>query len=268
MQVITITSDWGKGDFYLPQLKGRLSTLWHSSSEILSILDFTHDVGRFNLYEAVFILKNSFSSCPDGTIHLMAVNSEPSISSPMVIARACNHYFVGINDGRFSMLFDEQTDVEFYKIPASQDGGYPSFRAIGLFCSAVEAIKLGRLERLQDMKVKRSVPDRPVITRDRIVGRIVYRDSYGNAISNISAENFIRVYESLEQQSGREPDYTIYVNGPHIRIREISENYSGEPGDYFALFNSLGLMEIGIINGDFMQLEGLDTTAEIMVKFN
>ena len=71
MPVITITSDWKNSDYYLPVLKGRIMSLFQG----VSVVDITNSAKSFDVYQACFILKNSYRSFPKGSIHLITVGS-------------------------------------------------------------------------------------------------------------------------------------------------------------------------------------------------
>jgi S-adenosylmethionine hydrolase len=58
------------------------------------------------------------------------------------------------------------------------------------------------------------------------------------------------------------------VAGPYSKIRKISSSYfSHDPGEIFALFNSLGLLEIAVYQGNMAVLENIDTSTEIKIRF-
>lgn len=68
-------------------------------------------------------------------------------------------------------------------------------------------------------------------------------------------------------QRGR--SFTIFVQGPYTKVTTISHSYSQHlPGEILALFNSLGLLEIAVNQGNIATLENLGTASEIRIKFN
>ena len=99
MTIVTITSDWNREDYYLAALKGALLSVRGD----LMIVDITNSIPCYDVLQEVFVLKNSYEAFPKGSIHLMCVMSEPAPGSPMVIVFAGGHYFIGVNDGRFSL---------------------------------------------------------------------------------------------------------------------------------------------------------------------
>ena len=74
MHFITITSDWSKQDFYIGALEGSIL----STCPEVTIIHLSHSVKPYNTAEAGFIVRNAFPKFPAGTIHLMAVNTQPA----------------------------------------------------------------------------------------------------------------------------------------------------------------------------------------------
>lgn len=298
MQLITITSDWRKNDFYLPQLKGWLYSL-HSAFSIAAngtangeknlfqtrfeaflVTDISNCIKPFDVSQACFILRHSYRSYPQGTIHIVAVNSSYVAGCRVVVVKADGHYFIGPDDGRFSLLFDDVENVEAFAIdPGSSNFSYSLTRQIFensssvlkefvMFCCGVEAIIGGNLMKLASCALKRITEERAVLMKDRIIGRVVYIDSYGNAITNISKETFLKLFMSAVESCGEEPEFTVFVQGPYLKIADINEHYTDvAQGNEVAFFNSAGLLELAINGGDFASVEGIDTTAEVVIKF-
>ena len=98
MTIVTLTSDWNKNDYYLGALRGRLASV----SSKINLLEITNSIPSFDVLQETFILKSTYTHFPHNSIHLMGVMSEPLPHSQMVIVYTNNHYFIGINDGRFS----------------------------------------------------------------------------------------------------------------------------------------------------------------------
>ena len=74
MPIITLTSDWGAKDHYIGAVKGTII----SQMPEATIIDISHDISPFNIKEAAFIVRNSYKYFPEGTIHIIGVNTEES----------------------------------------------------------------------------------------------------------------------------------------------------------------------------------------------
>jgi S-adenosylmethionine hydrolase len=139
MPIVTLTSDWNQHDYYTASLKGAIRTRCPDCE----VIDISNQIRSFDVAQCAFVLRYAFASFPAGTIHLMAVQSEPEPLVPMVIVLHRMHYFVGLNDGRFSLLFDEPPEDAFaLPVPAEPH----SFAALPLFTRAIAAIAESRIE--------------------------------------------------------------------------------------------------------------------------
>ncbi|HBG25209.1 MAG: hypothetical protein A2X17_08370 [Bacteroidetes bacterium GWF2_41_61] len=256
MTLVTITSDWKNGDYYLAALKGSLLSL---SSDI-SVVDITNSIPSFDVLQEIFIIKSAYRHFPQNTIHLMGVMSEPAPGANIVIVFGEGHYFVGVNDGRFSLLFDNPPAVCF-EILKGRSIAFSSFNSLELFKEAVDIICTNSFEtRTKICDVKRESSPGVVHNENNITGRVLYIDSFGNAITNIER----RVFDSIHK--GR--DFTIFVQGPYTKINRISRGYNdSSPGEIIALFNSAGLLEIAVNQGNIALLESINPSSEIRIRF-
>ncbi|MBQ3174753.1 MAG: SAM-dependent chlorinase/fluorinase [Bacteroidales bacterium] len=278
MPIITITSDWSRSDYYLPSLKGKMFSVYLACKELnkipvadlFNIVDISTTVKPFDISEACFILKNSYHHYPDGSIHLIAVESEPHDGIDMVVVKRKGHYFISPDDGRFALLFSVGEEVEAFRLSGGEEMERRSsgFSALELFEKGVRYILQGRLDELEKVELRGAVSECAVVMPERIVGRVVYIDSYGNAITNITRESFFKVATSAMVNGAKKISYVIFVQGPYLKLEKISDGYwDVEPGEELAFFNSLDQLELAINGGNFTALEGIDTTAEIMIKF-
>ena len=74
MAVITLTTDFGLKDHFVGAIKG---TIYKELAEA-KIVDISHEISPFNIQECAYILKNSYKAFPEGTIHIVGVDSEPT----------------------------------------------------------------------------------------------------------------------------------------------------------------------------------------------
>ena len=106
MAIVTFTSDWNKNDYYPAAVKGKIL----SRCPETTVVDITNQVSPFNIAQAAFILRNCFRNFPEGTIHLICVNTESSPEKPHVLVKASKHYFIGYDNGIFGLLLDEDPE--------------------------------------------------------------------------------------------------------------------------------------------------------------
>lgn len=256
MPVITLTSDWNLHDFYLGALKGKIISL----SPDITLVDISHQIPNFSTAHAAFILKNSYYHYPKGSVHLIAVNTVSYPEKPHVAIKAEGHYFVGCDNGIFELILNTNPEA-IIKIKAGNDNS--SFPSLSVFAEAACHLAAGK--KISDLgkpinQLSRSVPLRAAIDDSVITGSVIYIDSYQNAITNITHDLFERV--------GIGRPFEILVTSNHYMINKLNKKY-GETttGEILALFNSLGLLEIAINNGNAARLLNLDPGSSIRITF-
>lgn len=258
MAIITLTSDWNRSDFYVGAVKGRLLSLLPN----VTIVDISHQIQAFNFSQAAFVLKGCYKFYPEGTIHVVDVCTEGDEKTPYVAIKAQGQYFVGADNGIFSLLLEDIAMEQAVDIPVKPEM-LGSFQGLNILVPIAVAIAKGTpLQHIgtQKLTLTRTVPILPIVEEDYIGGHIVYVDSYFNAISNVSRE----VFE--ETRNGR--DFVIHVQSKQNEIRTISTNYSSAPnGDLIGLFNSLDLLEIAIVKGYTAELLNLDSNSTLRISF-
>ncbi len=259
MRFVTLTSDWNKDDYYTGAVKGRIL----SSCEEAEIVTLSSRVKPFGISEAAMIVRNSSNHFPPGTVHLIAVGTDPEPGCAMLAAGIDDHFYITADNGILGLLGDaEKTEVVQLDPPGDQAAA--SFPELTIFCKAacslLNGTPLSKLGKPVE-NFKKQIPLRATLENNTITGTVIYIDSYGNAITNISRELFDRI--------GKDRKFSIYVQSKHYRITKINRHYSEtSAGDLLAVFNSINLLEIAIRSGSAKDLLNLDTDSTVRVEFN
>ena len=264
MAIITLTTDWGTKDHYLASVKGNLI----KNIPDAKVIDITHEIPPFDINQTSIILKNCYRDFPDGTIHLIGVNSEASIQTPHTVIKIDNQYFIGADNGIFSLVFDRIPD-EIVELEIHQDTDKFTFSTRDVFIKAAchiiekgEILSLGR----RKSQVVQMKSFEPVIQRDEsdgsiiITGKVIYIDRYENVMTNIGERHFREYHKNRK--------FSISFNSFN-EISTISESYNDvAPGEMLALFGSNQLLEIAVNQGNASSLLGLyrDTRIRIIFK--
>jgi S-adenosylmethionine hydrolase len=252
MPVITITTEWKPSDFYYGILRGNLFTLCPDAR----IVDNATGIPPFNISHAAFVIRNSYEHYPKGTIHIICIHTETGSSQDYVIVRAKNHFFIGTDNGIFNLILNSDPD-EIVKIShAVNDDELLVFaRAAVELLSGKYPVDLGTPLNV----IKERVPLRATIDKDVIIGSVIFIDSYGNALTNITKEIFFRIFEKR--------GYNILIQSNKNYTNHICRYYSDEPvGELLARFNSLDLLEIAINGTDASELLNLNIGSVVRVE--
>ncbi len=265
MKIITLTSDLGLTDHYVASLKGQL----YSELGDVTLVDVSHDVQPFNIAQAAYYITNCWHEFPEGTIHFLNVDSTPliQIADPSrnmypIVMELKGHYFIGSDNGMFSLIPGYQDAAQLVRLDFSSAGIDLRNATKNIYIPAIKQILKGiKLEDLGEEvnSVRQAFTMQPTIEKDLIKGTVIHVDKYGNVITNIS--------EDLYKQVGKGNDFTILFKNSNYFINQISDTYSDVPmGEKLALFNENGFLEIAINKGTTGSGGGANSLLGLSVK--
>jgi len=258
MAIITLTTDLGTKDFYQAALKGSILSILPGAT----IVDVTHEVPSFNISYAAFVLKNVYPYFPKGTVHLIGIDSVYNENTKYIAVKYREHYFVGADNGIFSLLFDEKPE-DIVELNIMQDLKYLHFPLVDIFVKAAVALaKGGKLKELglptADLEERMLL--HPVIERDIIRGSVIYIDTFCNVITNVTKDLFTKIQQNR--------DFTLYFK-KNETITQLSWHYNEVPeGEKLCLFGISNHLEIAINKGKASGLLGLHLNDIIRIEFH
>lgn len=258
MPIITLTTDLGTSDYYVGAVKGAIM----SQLEDVQIVDISHEVKQFDITQAAFMIKNSFRDFPKGSVHILGVRPQQTAQIAHVVVKYEDHYFVGADNGIFSLFLDASPQ-KVIRLDIMSDSDSDTFPSRDVFAKAACHLARGGAPEVIGKPantLNQSSTPRPVVDDGLIRGSIIYIDSYGNAVSNISKAQFKEV--------GKSRPFQINFRMPGYEIKEISKSYLDViPGERLALFGSAGLLQIAINSGHASNLLGLENGSSISIQF-
>jgi S-adenosylmethionine hydrolase len=264
MSIITLTSDMGVSDHYLATVKATILTNMPDAR----IVDISHDIRHLDVQHAAYVLGSSWSHFPMGSVHMIGVKSELTATTPHLIVHYMSHYFIGADNGIFSLLFKDQPEDIFEITYTQPEDWYFPMRGVFATCAAHLAKGgapelLGR--RVQEFKRIRV----PVATRDdfSIKGNIIHFDNFGNIHTNIHRSMF-DMYRASRPFAIQLPKSRHVITKIHNDFAEVTM------GTALAFWGSNGHLIIGInqgttqMGGSAQSLFGTKLLEAIIIKFN
>lgn len=259
MTIITLISDWGNNSHYQASVKGSILRQVPDAQ----IIDITHTLRPFDIMNCSFILGNAWPDFPEGTIHIIGVNTEAGTKTPHIALKHNGMYFIGSDNGVFSLLFDGK-EFEAIELQIMQDSDYFTFSSRDVFVKAAALIAEGsQWSKLGSphTQLNQMYAFKPVVKDNKIEGKVIFIDDYDNIFVNIDRETFRKV--------GRGRPYTINFRVPGYAIRTLHTSYSDVPeGERLALFGSTGFLEIAMNKGRASSLLGLGLTDTVSIIFD
>ncbi|WP_326987130.1 SAM hydrolase/SAM-dependent halogenase family protein [Chryseobacterium sp. MP_3.2] len=275
MAVITFTSDYGLVDHRVAAVKGKILSL----NEEAKIVDISHEIQPYNLLQTAYVVRNSYSFYPKGTVHIISVDSFYTKDRRCILYNANEHYFLAADNGLLSLIFFDIKPEAVYEITFNNRfDDEVTFTSTDIFAPVAVHLHNGGLPEVIGRKYKTpkqlSFP-RPVYNESEkmIMGEIMYIDNFGNVVSNISKNFFEK--NSADFESFLVKFRNLALSKIYNRYTEFIHDWSKEHeyhGKSAAIFNSEGLLELTIYKGNSQNgaktLFGLQVGEHIYVEFS
>lgn len=275
MPIITLTTDFGLKDHFVGTIKGTI----HKELREAVIVDISHQVNPFHIQECAYLLKNAYKAFPEGTIHIVGVDSERTPETTHLAVKVDGHYFITADNGVISLIVEEVRPEKVVEIslPGTVQDAFP---VLSVFVPAACHLARGGTPEVIGKpfgKLRHYKEFAPRVTNDgdTIVGSVIYIDNYGNVVTNIQRSLFDAY------RKGR----AFTLEARNQKLSAIHDRYSGfinfdldraqrrGPGDLLALFNSSGYVELAIYKsnlntvGGAATLLGLDYRDTVFINF-
>ncbi len=246
MKLITLTSDWTLQEPYVAMLKGRL----FSALPDVHVIDHTHSIEIGNVNQTAFLLRHSYASFPEGSVHLVLTGATSFLLANPVVVVADGHYFVGEDNGVFSLLTYGMSEVEVRQYEGEGDFLEKVIRMAG-WC-----LDGSWKEHTTKFKLQLRIPFTAtyVESQNMISGHIAYIDAYSNVLTNIPV--------SLFEEKVRDGRFTARIET--LTVTHYHRTYEADTEPYLVP-NCLGVMEIAAYRGRISILAKWqkDTSVEI-----
>ena len=226
------------------------------------VIDLAHDIPAQWPPEAGFWVSRSYRYFPRGTVHLAIVDPGVGTERDILIVEYDHHYFMAPDNGLLARMLDNAEEVNVFKLDA---GALPrlgietpsmTFHGRDIFAPIAAELAAGRTTPVAIGKATNEwIPawlDEPTVSSGKVSGIVVTVDTFGNLISNIDAE----LIEGFRQPVAHIAGHQIEMQATYGRVR---------PGDYLALINSFGVVEIAKAESSAAEGLGSDRGAPITI---
>ena len=254
--VITITTDFGHKGPFAAVMKGVILGRFPEAT----IIDLAHDIPAQWPPEAGFWVSRSFRWFPEGTVHLAIVDPGVGTERDILVAECENHVFMAPDNGLLAPLLDAcaaprvgRLDVDRLDLPPPS----ATFHGRDIFAPVAADLAAGRVS-IDDIAsiTQEWTPgwvDDPQPGAGKVSGIVITIDNFGNLISNIDAALIEGYAQPVAAIAGHE-------------IPMLSTYGRARPGEYLALVNSFGVVEVARAEGSAAEGLGADRGAPISVQ--
>lgn len=238
--LITLTTDFGEADYYVPAMKGVIRGI-NPSAEII---DLTHLIPAHDIHAAAFTLMCCYRDFPKNTIHLVVVDPGVGSARRPIMAMTDDYNFIGPDNGVFSYIYQREqinrvvsfTAEHYFRQPVSN-----TFHGRDVFAPCAAYVSKLIDWRMMGEEISETVrfntPTAVVVSEKQIRGTIIHVDRFGNLITNITAaemtEKFIRAGARVRV-------------GAHQAARLLTHFAEANQNELFAYFGSAGFLELAV----------------------
>jgi S-adenosyl-L-methionine hydrolase (adenosine-forming) len=260
---IVLLTDFGSADYRVAQVKGII----YSNYPEANLIEASEDVPGFDIATGAFILDMAAREFPANTVFIGIVSpySRPD-PKYFVLTNNKHQIFVLPDNGLLTYVARDMGIDSIYQIsnqtlfdqPIGELAAERIQGKVGaLIASGYAAENVGPA---LANPVTLDVPA-PSIADNKLVGAIVYVDSFGNCVTNISS----KTADEFGLQQG---DSIELFEGQNIIFAKIGGTYSDVPPGKEIVFvnNNLGLLQLCINLGNFAKTYNIKAGATIEIQ--
>ena len=256
---VCLLSDFGLDDPYVAEMKASLLAEWlrfPDAGPLPPIIDLSHGVEPGDIAAGAWMLERSAWRHPPGTVFVGVVDPGVGSGRPALAVSARSRFFVGPGNGLFAFLARESDlqltilDDPLYHRGGS-DGPAATFHGRDIFAVAaaqlaagVPPAQLGSPGSLVQLGEKPQAGE----SAEGAIGRIVWIDRFGNAITDIARRG--------EPGAGLDSGAAVGV-GRDIARGPVATFAAGAAAELFWYWGSGDTLEVALRDGNAAELCGL-----------
>ena len=259
--IVTFTSDFGLADWFVGVVHGVI----HGLCPAARVVDLTHDIPAGHVQRGAFVLEAAARDFPPDTVHLAVVDPGVGTARNALAVRARGQWFVGPDNGLLEWALSDPaavphavTNARYFRTPVSR-----TFHARDVFAPVAAHLACGEaLERFGPPIAGPRRLDRPLPRKvdGRLVGRVMFVDHFGNALTNLTEQDLSDTFPMV-------PATRLRILVAQRVIHGLSDAYgASRVGTLLGILGSSGRLEIAQVGGDASARLGLDEGDEVAVS--
>jgi S-adenosyl-L-methionine hydrolase (adenosine-forming) len=257
---ITLTTDFGVGSPYVAAMKGVILSI----NPAARIVDISHAVAPQNIRQGALVLGEAVVWFPAETIHVAVVDPGVGTARRLIYARIGAWHFLVPDNGLVSSLARRErpskiitlTRPEFWLPSVSA-----TFHGRDILAPVAARLSLGVApealgERIDEI-VQLDWPEVSIMP-GKIEGRVQSIDSFGNLITDITAEHI----------AAAPRDESVTIRCDEHETQGIFNTYGDQPAmTLIALVGSSGFLELAIVEDSAAVMLGVHVGERVTVSW-
>ncbi|MFQ6129312.1 MAG: S-adenosyl-l-methionine hydroxide adenosyltransferase family protein [Candidatus Hadarchaeaceae archaeon] len=260
--VIALLTDLGAKDYFVGAMKGTILSV----NPDAKIVDITHEVQKYDVQGAAYVLAQAAKAFPAGTIFVAVVDPGVGTERKCVLLKTENGlFFIAPDNGVLTLVAEQLGIAELYEITNRElmmPKVSPTFHGRDIMAPIAAHLSLGirpgevghELKEIKMLKLPR-----PTVTETKLLGHIVSADDFGNLATNIDASTiskFARVGEAL----------VVAVAGKALTAKFARTFGEVGPGEYLCYVGSSGVLELAKNMGNLANELKVKIGSELIIQ--
>jgi len=259
--VLGLITDFGTKDGYPGVIKGIVLSI----SPRAQIVDISHEISPQAIDEAAFVLFHAYKYFPKGTLFTVVVDPGVGTDRKIIGVTTENYAFLAPDNGVLSAIFTFESKYKVFEIMekrfflpeiSATFHGRDIFAPVsGQFLNGLTFSEMGE----EAQTYHSGQVSKAVVSDDKISGKIIYVDRFGNLISNIFMKD---VLEFASKKS-------VFIRVGKYQIKGLSQTFQTEGGTSlqaypdssgflgFSIFRKNAAAETGLQKGDLAEVFGV-----------
>jgi S-adenosyl-L-methionine hydrolase (adenosine-forming) len=261
MNIITLTTDFGNGSTYQAAMKGVILSI----NPAAVIVDITHGVPHQDVKRGAVVLDDVTGRFPPDTIHIAVVDPGVGTDRAIVYAKIGTQQYIAPDNGLLSRL---SVHTKPSKILRLAEAKYwlpevsSTFHGRDIMAPAAAHLSLGLNPDLLGPPLRYPAVlswHEAKITDKRIEGEVLEIDSFGNLITNITADMI----------ANRPADHRVCVVFNIYETWGIYHTYGNQlSGTLCAIMGSNNHLELAIVGDNAAQRLGIDIGTPVVLAWD
>jgi hypothetical protein len=239
---IGLITDFGEDDYFVGSLKGVIKKI----NPQADVIDICHGVPSYFIQGGAYVLEKTYNLFPAGTIFLVVVDPGVGTKRKLLLVTAAGFSFIAPDNGILTPIFNLGKDIAIREIDKEKYfliSGSSTFEARDRMAPVAAHLSKGVVASDIGSETSEFIvnPDYypQQVQPDRIEGRIIHMDKFGNMISNVQGK---WLFEKLLAHGCQH--FKLQINNQEIN--EYRQNYASSSGLPFLLIGSHGNLEIAM----------------------
>jgi S-adenosylmethionine hydrolase len=242
--IITLTTDFGLRDPYVAEMKAVILSICPETT----IVDVSHEIEKFNVRMAAFVLACAVPYFPKGTIYVAVVDPGVGTKRKPMLIQTRNAIYIGPDNGILALATKNDKPIQIREI-TNRKFMMPqisnTFHGRDIFAPTAAHIADGtELEMIgrEIQKIVRPSFAKVVRKKNTLVGEVIHVDSFGNIVTNVDRAELELIVTGLR--------ISVRLGDTEREMRLVNAYAEGERGEPSVLVGSNNLIEIFVNRGN------------------